>query len=111
MHENLVPRAYVVDGDAGHRVHRKSNPLTLKVKPLPKDASGLDVGKWRISAEASQTTVAVGTPLQVRVSIEGTGNVKNAQLPKLARSLGSAKSEFERGLRAPTSTDPNDTKD
>jgi len=35
----------------------------------------------------------------------------SAQLPKLACSLGSAKSEFERGLRAPVSSDPDDTKD
>lgn len=67
----------------GRREHRKGNTLTVKVKALPKEAIGLNVGRWRISTEASQTTVAVGTPVQVRVSLEGRGNLKSAVVPKL----------------------------
>jgi len=67
----------------GHRVHRKGNPLTVTVKPLPKEAAGFVVGRWRIAAEASQTTVQVGTPIQVRVAIEGRGHLKSAVMPKL----------------------------
>ncbi len=67
----------------GHRVHRKGNALTVTVKPLPKEAAGLIVGRWRIGAEASQTTVQVGTPIQVRIAIEGRGHLKSATVPKL----------------------------
>lgn len=67
----------------GRREHRKGNTLSVKVKALPKEAAGLNVGRWRIASEASQTTVAVGAPLQVRVSLEGRGNLKSAAVPKL----------------------------
>ncbi|MBL8956483.1 MAG: protein BatD [Myxococcaceae bacterium] len=67
----------------GHRVHRKGNALTVTIKALPKEAAGLTVGHWRIGAEASQTTVQVGTPIQVRVALEGKGHLKSATLPKL----------------------------
>jgi hypothetical protein len=68
----------------GSRAHRKGNALTLKVKPLPKEAQGLNVGHWRIASEATQTSVQVGTPLQVRVTLEGVGNLKSAVMPKLS---------------------------
>jgi hypothetical protein len=67
----------------GSRAHRKGNALTLKVKPLPREASGLNVGRWRVASEASQTSVQVGAPLQVRVTLEGIGNLKSAVMPKL----------------------------
>lgn len=69
---------------ANRREHRKGNPLTIKVKPLPKEATGLNVGRWRLSTEASQTTVQVGTPVQVRVALEGRGNLKSAVMPQLS---------------------------
>lgn len=68
----------------GSRVHRKGNALQVKVKPLPREAVGLNVGKWRLSSEASQTTVQVGAPLQVKVLLEGRGNLKSAVMPKLS---------------------------
>lgn len=68
---------------AGHRVHRKGNALSVKVKPLPPNASGANVGKWRLSTELSQSEVNVGTPVQVRVVLEGKGNLKNATMPRL----------------------------
>ncbi|MBK7858247.1 MAG: protein BatD [Archangiaceae bacterium] len=68
----------------GSRQHRKGNPLTLKVKPLPREAQGLNVGRWRINAEASQTSTQVGAPLQVRVVLDGVGNLKSAVMPKLS---------------------------
>ncbi len=68
---------------AGHRVHRRGNPLTLKVKPLPKGGSTTNVGRWRLSAEASQTKISLGEPVQVKVSLEGRGNLKNALVPAL----------------------------
>ncbi len=68
---------------AGHRVHRRGNALTLKVKPLPKGGTTTNVGHWRLSTEVSQTKVALGEPLQVKVILEGKGNLKNAVVPAL----------------------------
>src|SRR5262249_24593631 len=67
----------------GRRLHRKGNTLTLKVKPLPKGAENLNVGRWRLSREVSQTNVTVGTPVTVTVALEGKGNLKSASMPKL----------------------------
>ncbi len=72
---------------AGHRVHRKSNELTLRVRPLPPGAPGpvsnASVGEWRLSTEVSQTQTELGQPVTVRVSLEGRGNLKNSTLPPL----------------------------
>lgn len=70
----------------GHRVHRKANTLALKVKPLPPTANGaqdVNVGQWRLSAEASQTQVKLGEPIQVKVTLEGKGNLRNLNPPAL----------------------------
>jgi hypothetical protein len=67
----------------GSRLHRKGNAVTVKVKPLPKEAAGLNVGRWRITNELSQTSVQVGTPVQAHVVLEGRGNLKSSVLPKL----------------------------
>ena len=70
----------------GHRVHRKANTLTLKVKPLPSNANGpqdVNVGQWRLSAEASQTNIKLGEPIQVKVTLEGKGNLRNLSPPAL----------------------------
>jgi hypothetical protein len=68
---------------AGHRLHRRGNPLTLKVKPLPKGANSNNLGHWRLSTEISQTRIALGEPVQVKVILEGKGNLKNANVPAL----------------------------
>lgn len=72
---------------AGHKLHRKSNPLKVKVKPLPPGvvvaAGGRNVGSWKLSAESSAPEVDLGTPVTVKVSLEGIGNIKNAELPRL----------------------------
>lgn len=71
----------------GQRVHRKGNELEVKVKPLPPGApagfSAGNVGRWRLSTEATSTRVAVGEPLTVRVVVDGRGNAKNLTLPPL----------------------------
>jgi hypothetical protein len=68
---------------AGHRVHRRGNALTLKAKPLPKGGTTTNVGRWRLSTEVSQTKFALGEPVQVKVILEGKGNLKNAVVPAL----------------------------
>ncbi|NTX59294.1 protein BatD [Myxococcus sp. CA051A] len=72
---------------AGHRVHRVSNGLKVKVAPLPPGAppgmSNANVGSWRLSMDVSQTRVELGQPITVKVILEGSGNVKNVNPPKL----------------------------
>lgn len=69
----------------GQRLHRKANTLTLKVKPLPPNPTGKapNVGQWRLSAEASQTNIKLGEPIQVKVTLEGKGNLRNLNPPAL----------------------------
>ncbi len=72
---------------AGHRVHRKSNEIALKVKPLPPGAppgiSNSQVGEWRLTTEVSQTQVELGAPVTVRVVLQGRGNLKGTTPPPL----------------------------
>jgi hypothetical protein len=63
------------------KLHRKSNTLALKVKPLPAGAS--NVGKWRLSSTVNQSDLALGEPVQLKVIVEGRGNLKAVTLPKL----------------------------
>ncbi|MBL8919709.1 MAG: protein BatD [Myxococcaceae bacterium] len=63
------------------KLHRKSNTLALKVKPLP--AGATNVGRWRLSSTVNQSDIALGEPVQLKVILEGRGNLKNVTLPKL----------------------------
>jgi hypothetical protein len=74
---------------AGRRLSRKSNPLTITVKPLP--AGGNDsslVGQWRFTREVSQTSVKLGDPVQVKLHVEGKGNVQLVKAPPLNAPAG-----------------------
>lgn len=69
---------------AGQRVTRKSNPLTLKVRPLPPGGHGSGtVGQWRLTREVSQTHVALGDPVQVKLHIDGLGNLQGVVAPPI----------------------------
>lgn len=63
------------------KMHRKSNALALKVKALPAGAS--NVGKWRLSSTVNQTDIALGEPVQLKVILEGRGNLRAVTIPKL----------------------------
>ncbi|MCA3016571.1 MAG: protein BatD [Myxococcaceae bacterium] len=66
---------------SGRKLKRKSNTLTLKVKPLPPGAA--NVGRWRLSSTVNQTDVALGEPVQLKLVLEGRGNLKAVTLPRL----------------------------
>lgn len=68
---------------AGHRVHRKGNELKLTVRNLPPGPATTIVGRWRLSREISQTEVNLGEPVQVKLTLEGRGNLQGVQLPPL----------------------------
>ena len=80
-----APEADITTGIfyAGRRVHRKGNELKLVVRPLPPGPANSVVGRWRLSREVSQTEVALGEPVQVKLILEGRGNVQGIQLPSL----------------------------
>lgn len=63
------------------KLHRASSPLALKVKPVPPGVG--NVGRWRLSTTTNQTDLALGEPIQLKVVLEGRGNVKAVNLPAL----------------------------
>ena len=87
---------------AGRREHRVSAPLTLKVRPLPPGApAGFQpsaVGSWSLSSELTAARTELGTPVTLRVMLEGKGNVKDLVLPR--PSMPAALKLYD-----PTSTD------
>jgi len=69
------------------QVVTESNPLKIKVSPLPKenrppDFSGL-IGQYSLAAEADPTEVNVGDPITLTVMVTGTEYLNNVQLPPL----------------------------
>ena len=68
---------------ASRRLSRKSNALTVKVTPVPPGGRSGLVGQWRLSRDVSETKVALGDPLQVKLQVQGKGNVQAVQLPPL----------------------------
>ena len=73
---------------AGRREHRASQPLTLKVKPLPPGAppgfQPSSVGTWTLAAELTSARAELGTPVTLRVTVDGRGNVKDLVVPRPA---------------------------
>ena len=71
---------------AGRREHRASQPLTLKVKALPPGAPpGFQpsaVGSWTLGSELTSERTELGTPVTLRLTVEGRGNVKDLVLPR-----------------------------
>lgn len=72
---------------SGRQVHRKSNALTVVVRPLPEGApkgfSPSNVGRWKLSSDASASTVPLGEPLTITVTLSGRGNLQDVVLPEL----------------------------
>jgi hypothetical protein len=84
------------------RVSRRSQPVAITVKPLPRGApAGFDqanVATATLSASLSQRSAAVGQPVTFRLVAEGEGNVKSWALPALPALPGAR-------AFAPTSSD------
>ncbi len=80
-----APEADITTGIfyAGRRVHRRGNELKLVVRALPPGPATTAVGRWRLSREVSQTEVALGEPVQVKLVLQGRGNLQGVQLPPL----------------------------
>lgn len=71
--------------DRGEILQLATDPVTLSVLPFPEegkpdDFAGL-VGSFRLTADLDSTSVTVGDPLTVRVTISGEGNIESAPMP------------------------------
>jgi hypothetical protein len=71
----------------GREVRLESEPLSVKVLPLPvegKPASfGGAVGSFEISLSADTTKVEMNQPITMRIKLSGSGNIKTIGAPKL----------------------------
>lgn len=71
---------------------RKTNELKLNVKPLPpgapKGMTAANVGNWRVYTQVSTNSVELGSPVTVKVILEGRGNLKNVTPPRLSGPRG-----------------------
>ncbi|NTV53518.1 MAG: protein BatD, partial [Candidatus Firestonebacteria bacterium] len=75
----------------GRQVALKSEPITIKVKPLPgkgrpAEFSGT-VGQWALSARLDRQTAKVGEAVTLEIRIFGEGNVKSVgkiELPPMS---------------------------
>ena len=106
---NIGSATVVFEGVAGYRTVRDffgrnvrqpvrqrfvvpSNELRLRVKALPEqgrpaDFSGL-VGRFEIAARAAPLEVKVGDPMELAVTITGSGDLRRLQAPDLTRMSG-----------------------
>ena len=105
----VAPATVVFDGIAGYRNSRDvfgravrqpvsqrfvvpSNELSLRVEPLPEAGrpaafTGL-VGSFTIAAEATPTQVKVGDPIELTVTIAGSGDLRRLPPLDLSRMEG-----------------------
>lgn len=65
----------------------QADPLTLSVRPVPEEGkpanfSGL-IGAFTISATASPTTVNVGDPITLTITVDGSYHLSHFELPPL----------------------------
>jgi len=67
---------------------RKSQPVTIRVIPLPEENRPAtfngDVGDFTMAVEASPHVVKQDEPVNVKITIQGTGNIKTVKEPVMA---------------------------
>lgn len=86
---NVDPFEAFFNGGSGYvevKKDIKAPGLTIQVDPLPAkpaDFSG-GVGTFTISANLDKTTVKAGNPVNVRIVVGGTGNLKLVKQPELS---------------------------
>lgn len=82
--DSLFPESFLGRSTFQHRVFR-TDPLTVHVKPLPRDTARPDfsglVGSFTMKTMLERDTVNVGDSTTLTVTIEGRGNVMDAGEP------------------------------
>lgn len=84
LHSAFYPTASAV---------KKSEPLTIEVKPLP--AAGrpagfepANVGQFELQSSVDRAQVKAGEAVTFKITIKGTGNIRNVRLPRLEKLDG-----------------------
>jgi len=71
--------------DTGKEITVRSKPVSIKVRPLPKQGRPQDftgtIGDFRITASADRREVEVNQPVTVTIAVSGSGNIKAAAEP------------------------------
>lgn len=72
----------------GRTVKRRSEPITLRVKPLPakgqpKRFAATNVGQWDLKATVKPTETSLGQPVTLTLTATGRGNLESLELPTL----------------------------
>jgi hypothetical protein len=74
-------------GPMTETIRRSTEPVTLKVKPLPTTGKPADfsgaVGQFKLSADLDKKQTPAGEPLTLSVRLEGQGNLKTVEPPGL----------------------------
>ncbi len=73
---------------AGASDARKSKEITVEVMPLPVDGrppgfESANVGHYELSSSVDRTAVKAGEAVTWKVTVRGTGNIRNVRLPPL----------------------------
>ncbi len=74
------------------RIKLSSGTKTINVKPLPKNNQPIDfsgaVGEFNFTVAVDNNTVKTGDPVNIKISVQGKGNLKLFNLPKLKAPEG-----------------------
>ncbi len=69
----------------GKEVTVRSQPVSIEVKPLPRDGRPKDytgsIGKYQMTVRPDKTDVEVNQPVTLTINITGTGNIKAVAEP------------------------------
>ncbi len=73
---------------AGERQTLQTDPVDVDIKPLPGEGrpAGFKgaVGRFDLSSSIDETSVAVGDPVTLTVTVRGTGNIRTVPTPDLS---------------------------
>jgi len=85
--DNLIRRGGFWGRDERQPFIRRSDPIKLNIKPLPRKERPKDfkraVGDFRFDLTANPLTVKVGDPITVTMAISGTGNLDTVSIPDI----------------------------
>jgi len=87
-YSNSIFDEFTGRGGQKYPVERSTNPIKLKIKPLPEldkpDNFAGTVGRFTMDVLAKPTEVKVGDPITLTINIRGEGNIQTIGEPVLA---------------------------
>ena len=80
--------AFTFFSRAGERQTLATDPIEIDIKPLPGDGRPAEfngaVGRFQLSSSIDVTSVTVGDPVTLAVTVRGTGNIRTVPPPDLS---------------------------